>query len=162
MRIKGLKMEQERKRTITVMQVIPIVGIIISLVFMYLGLTKYGFWDEFKGPKPGFFPTIISVLMLLASSLSLVFSFKEKTVDWPLENWILPLSVLGVLLATFVIGLLPSLAIFVILWLKKFEKCTWKTTLTVFAIIAAIVVGAFVLWLGVPFPKGIILTLISN
>ncbi len=153
---------EKRRHPISVMQIIPIVGILISITFIYLGFAKYGFWDEFKGPRPGFFPVVISSFMLIASSLALVFSFKEEPIDWPLENWLLPLSVLAVLIATFIIGLLPSLAIFVLLWLRVFEKCTWKTTLTVFAIIAVIVVGAFVLWLGVPFPKGFIINMINN
>jgi len=154
--------KMKSKKKISIMQVIPAIGILISLVFIYLGFTKYGFWDEFKGPKPGFFPIVVSIFMLVASLLSFFFSFKEKSVNWPLEDWILPLSVAGILIATFIIGLLPSLAIYVLLWLKKFEKCSWKTTLIVFGIIAAIVVGAFGMWLGVPFPKGIILNMISN
>ncbi len=155
-------MNAEKKRRITIMQVIPIVGIIMSAAFVYLGVYKYGFWDEFKGPKPGFFPTLIALLMLGSSVLALILSFKEKAPTWTLEHWILPLSVLALLGTTFIIGLLPSLALFVLLWLRVFEKCSWKTTLTVFAVIAFIVVGAFVLWLGVPFPKGIILTMLSN
>jgi hypothetical protein len=48
----------------------------------------------------------------------------------------------------------------VIVWLKWYEKCSWKTTLITFAVIMAIVLGAFVLWLGVPFPKGLLYNLI--
>lgn len=155
-------MNVEKKKTITIMQVIPAVGIIMSVVFIYLGVYKYGFWDEFKGPRPGFFPTLIAALMLGSSLLALLFSFKEKAPSWTLENWILPLSVLVLLGTTFIIGLLPSLGIFVLLWLRVFEKCSWKTTLIVFAVVAFIVVGAFVLWLGVPFPEGIILTMLTN
>jgi hypothetical protein len=151
-----------KKKKITVMQVIPFCGIIMSAVFIYLGVSKYGFWDEFKGPLPGFFPTLIAILMLGASVLALFSSRKEETVSWTLDNWILPLSVIGIFLATWVIGLLLSLAIFVLVWLRKFEKCSWKTTLIVFGVVAVIVVGAFVLWLGVPFPRGIILTMLSN
>ncbi|MFA5448484.1 MAG: tripartite tricarboxylate transporter TctB family protein [Sphaerochaeta sp.] len=151
-----------KKKKITVMQVIPLCGIILGAAFIYLGISKYGFWDEFKGPLPGFFPTLIAILMLSASALALFSSRKEETVSWTLDNWILPLSVIGIFLATWVIGLLLSLAIFVLVWLRKFEKCSWKTTLTVFAVVAVIVVGAFVLWLGVPFPKGIILTMLAN
>ncbi len=157
------QMDQEKKKKgFPIMQVIPIVGILISVVFIYLGFAKYGFWDTFKGPRPGFFPIIISCLMLVASLVALATSYKEENIEWPKENWILPLSVLGIFVATFVIGLLPSIAIFVLLWLKKFEKCTWKTTLTVFVIIMAVVVGVFVLWLGIPFPKGMILDAINN
>ena len=137
-------------------QFIIIALAIMSIVFIWLGITKYGFWDEFKGPRPGFFPVLISFAMLAASVLALVFSFKETAPSWPKENWLVPLSVVAIMLATFVIGLLPSLAVYIVVWLRWLEKCTWKTTMVVFFIIMAIVIGAFVLWLGVPFPKGII------
>lgn len=129
---------------------------ILSIMFIWLGFTKYGFWDEFKGPRPGFFPGLISIGMLVACVLALVFSFKESAPSWPKENWLVPLSVVAIMLATFVIGLLPSIAIYIVVWLRWLEKCTWKITVAVFIIIMAIVIGAFVLWLGVPFPKGII------
>ena len=58
--------------------------------------------------------------------------------------------------ATFLIGLIPSAGLYVIVWLRWYEKFTWKTTLIAFAVIMAIVVGCFVLWLQVPFPRGIV------
>ena len=137
-------------------QFIIIAMAVLSIVFIWLGFTKYGFWDEFKGPRPGFFPVLIAIGMLAASVLALVFSFKESAPTWPKENWLVPLSVVAIMLATFVIGLLPSIAIYIVVWLRWLEKCTWKTTMVVFLIIMAIVLGAFVLWLGVPFPKGLI------
>jgi hypothetical protein len=42
-----------------------------------------------------------------------------------------------------------------------FEKYSWKTTFVGLVIIMAIVIGAFVMWLGVPFPKGLIYNLIA-
>lgn len=152
---------QGKKKKITTMQVIPLVGIVIAIVFIVLGLTKYGFWDEFKGPKPGFFPVIVSFALLLGSILALVFSFKEEQkFVWALDQWLLPLCVVGIFLATTIIGLMPSVALFVLLWLRLVEKSPWKTTIKTFLVIEVIVIGVFVLWLGVPFPKGLIYTLI--
>lgn len=153
---------EQKDRKFGVKQYIPIAMIGISIAFIWLGFAKYGFWEDMKGPRPGFFPVIISFALMVAGLLALVFSFKEKAPSWPLENWLVPLSVVVIMGTTFIIGLLPSVGLYVLIWLRWFEKCTWKTTLTVFLIIMGIVIGAFVLWLGVPFPKGLILNLIAN
>ena len=137
-------------------QIIPIVTAVMSIAFIWLGLNKYGFWHPTKGPLPGFVPVVIAVGMLLASILAFVFSFREEAPVFPVANWLVPLSVACIIGATFLIGLIPSVAIYVLVWLRAYEKCTWKTTLITFAAIMAVVIGCFVLWLGVPFPKGLI------
>ena len=141
---------------IGVTQLIPIAAALIAVVFIWLGLTRYGFWSPAKGPLPGFFPVVIAAGMLGISVLAFIFSFREEVPIWPRENWMVALSGLLIIAATFLIGLIPSVAVYVIVWLRWYEKCSWKTTLITFAVIMAIVVGCFVIWLGVPFPKGLI------
>ncbi len=137
-------------------QIIPLAAAAVAGVFIYLGLTEYHFWDPLKGPRPGFFPVIIGVALLAASVLAFALSFREEAPEWPAKNWLVPLSVIAIMGATFLIGLLPSIAVYLIVWLRWFEKYSWKTTLIAFAVTMAIVMGAFVLWLGVPFPHGLV------
>lgn len=148
--------DQSRTKRFGMNQIIPVAAALIAVVFIWLGLSKYGFWHPTKGPQPGFFPVIISTAMLFAAVVAFLFSFKEAPLIWPRENWMAVLSCALIIGASFLIGLIPSVALYVIVWLKAFEKCTWKTTLITFAVIMAIVVGCFVVWLGVPFPKGIL------
>lgn len=148
--------EKAKSARFGVNQIIPVAAAGIAVLFIVLGLKSYGFWSPVKGPLPGFFPVIIAFGMLGASVLAFIFSFREEAPVWPKENWLAPLSVGAIIGATFLIGLVPSVGLYVILWLKVYEKCTWKTTLITFAVIMAIVVGCFVIWLGVPFPKGLI------
>ncbi len=148
-------------KKITSKMVIPVVTAVIAVLFIYLGITKYGFWHEVRGPLPGFFPTIIGFALLALSLLAFLGGRKEEGTKYPIENWYPALGVIGIMLATLVIGMLPSLALFVILWLRMYEKYDWKTTLVGLVIIMAIVIGAFVMWLGVPFPKGLIYNLIA-
>ncbi|NLK05712.1 MAG: tripartite tricarboxylate transporter TctB family protein [Spirochaetales bacterium] len=148
-------------KKITSKMVIPVVTAVIAALFIYLGITKYGFWHEVRGPLPGFFPTIIGFALLALSVLAFLGGRKEEDTKYPIENWYPALGVIGIMVATLVIGMLPSLALFVILWLKVFEKYSWKTTFVGLVIIMAIVIGAFVMWLGVPFPKGLIYNLIA-
>lgn len=148
-------------KKLTSKMLIPVVTTVIAGVFIAMGYVKYGFWDHTKGTLPGFFPVIIGLLLLGTSVLVFLSALKEEGTRYPVENWYPALGTLAVILATFVIGMLPSLAIFVLLWLRWFEKLSWKTTLIVFAIIMGIVIGAFMMWLGVPFPKGMLYDMIA-
>lgn len=137
-------------------QIIPIVLIIISLVFGFVGLSQLGFWDPMDGPKPGFFPTIMAVLLFLTSILAFFQSFKEEnTTKYKTEELLVIAAGAAILLATQIIGLLPSCFLFVILWLKLFEKASWKATIMVLAVVAFISIGVFGIWLGIQFPMGV-------
>ncbi len=149
-------------RRFGVNQIIPIVAALIAVVFIYLGLKQYGFWSPSKGPLPGFFPVIMGFGLLGASILALIFSFKDAAPVFPRSSWMIVFAGAAIIGATFLIGLVPSVGVYVILWLKWYEKCTWKTTLITFAVIMAVVVGCFVIWLGVPFPKGLIYSAITR
>jgi len=141
---------------------IPVFTALVAVVFISFGYAKYGFWHATRGPLPGFFPVIIGTVLLVMSVLAFITSLQEEGTAYPLENWYPAFGTVLIMLSTLVIGMLPSLALFVVLWLKWYEKYPWKTTIIVFAIIMGIVVGAFVFWLGVPFPKGIIFDMIFN
>ncbi|MCX7774714.1 MAG: tripartite tricarboxylate transporter TctB family protein [Rectinemataceae bacterium] len=150
------------KRHFSINQIIPVVSAIIAIVFVWLGLSKYGFWNEQQGPMSGFYPTIIGIGLFLMSIVGFIFSFKDKTPIFPADSWMAVLGALGIIAASFLIGLIPSAGIYVILWLRWYEKLSWKTTLLTFAVIMAIVIGCFVLWLQVPFPRGMILDAIMK
>ena len=49
---------------------VPIATAILSLVFIGVGLNKFGFWDG--QPTPAFFPTIIAVVLFATSLMCLV------------------------------------------------------------------------------------------
>ena len=137
-------------------QIIPLAFAALAVLWIATGLSYYGFWTDAIGPTPGFVPIIIAVIMFLVSMLSFAQSFKEEKPDYPKANWLVILAGFSIFALTFLIGMLPTLAVYTLVWLKGYEKCSWKSTLLVFAVIMAIVVGVFVLWLGVPFPKGLV------
>ncbi len=151
-----------QKKKITSQMMIPVFTAVVAVLFISFGYAKYGFWHPTKGPLPGFFPVIIGSVLFVISVLAFITSLHEEGTDYPLENWYPAFCTVLIMLSTLIIGMLPSLAIFVVLWLKWYEKYSWKTTLIVFVIIMGIVMGAFVFWLGVPFPKGIIYDMIVN
>ncbi len=136
-------------------QIIPICTSILAIIWIVLGLSKYGFWDEYKGPKTGFFPTIIAFVMLGISIFALITSGKAKKPEFERENWMAAVGMLAMVLMSYVIGMELSILAFMLLWLKVYEKCTWKVTIIATAVVMAIVIGAFRMWLGIQFPLGL-------
>ena len=143
-------------------QIMPLAVAALCVVFLYTGLTKFGFWDATSGPTPAFVPTIISVVLFIICILGFITSFKDKKESkFHKEEFLVIGAAILIIAATFLIGLLPSLAVFLVLWLKLVEKTPWKMTIIILAVVMAIVIGVFVLWLGVPFPEGLIMDLIG-
>ena len=138
-------------------QIMPLVIIAICAVFLYAGLSKFGFWDSSKGPTPAFVPTIVCVMMILLCISDFIKSLKDTSVVKYHKDEFIMIAVGAILLAAIhVIGMLPALAIFVVVWLKLMEKAPWKHIILILAIVMAIVIGVFVLWLKVQFPEGLI------
>lgn len=137
-------------------QIVPLICAAFAILFAAVGFLQLGFWDPLDGPKPGFFPFIIAVVMLLASIAAFFMSFKDtKPVKYERDELIVIVGALGIILISCVIGLLPACYLFIVLWLRFFEKSSWKDTLIVLAVCMAISIGVFRLWLGVYFPMGL-------
>ncbi|MBS7526359.1 tripartite tricarboxylate transporter TctB family protein [Fusibacter paucivorans] len=137
-------------------QIVPLAAITLAIIFLIVGITDLGFWDDSNGPMPGFFPVIMGIIMIIASLLALYQSKSETKATYRAEDFLVILGAALLIAASFLIGLIPSALLYVVLWLKIIEKETWLTTFKVLLVIGTIVIGVFVLWLEVPFPKGII------
>ena len=141
--------------------VIPLATIVISLVYILVGLKDYGFW---KGqPTPGFFPIIIAVVLLASSIACFIQIARDKdseAVRYNRNELIVMLGAAGIILCTFVIGLVPSCLIYIFLWLKFVERASWKVILIIECIMAAIILGVFTFWLQIRFPLGLLLDMI--
>lgn len=137
-------------------QIVPLALAAFAVVFAVVGFTQLGFWDSVDGPQPGFFPSIMAIVMLLASLASFIKSLKEeKAAKYEKDEMMVIAGGAGIIAGTFVIGLLPSCYLFVVLWLKVFEKTSWRDTLIVLGVCMAISIGVFRIWLGVHFPMGL-------
>lgn len=129
----------------------------IGILFASIAFGQYGFWDSVAmKPTKGFFPGIISIGLIALSVLAFINGLKSPTAEFRLINWNVPLAVLLIIAATYVIGMIPSLLIFVFLWLKVYEKQSWTTTIIALLIVSFIVIGCFRIWLDIQFPIGFI------
>ncbi len=140
--------------------ILPLGTTLLGIIFAIIGFFKYGFWDENIGTLPGFFPTIIGILLTIISSLALMQSFKDDKNPSKKENWYPVIAVILIIIGNFVFGMYISLFAFLIYWVRYYEKYSWKVTMLIFAIMFVIVVGAFGTWLNINFPKGLIYNLI--
>lgn len=145
-------------------QIVPLIIAGICLVFLITGLNKFGFWNAAqKSPTPAFVPSIICTLLIVICLITVVLSLKEDgKAEYHRDEFLVILAAVGIILGTYVIGMLPALGLFVVLWLKLVEHTPWKTTFIILAIVAALVIGVFVLWLGVRFPNGMIYDMLMN
>ena len=136
-------------------QIVPLVLAVFAVVFAVIGFAQLGFWSHVDGPQPGFFPAIMAIVMFLTSIVSFFQSLKDKEAAGYERNELLVIAG-GIIVGSYIIGLLPSCYLFIILWLKVFEHTSWKDTVIVLAVCVAISVGVFRLWLGVYFPMGLL------
>lgn len=138
-------------------QVMPLLIIAVCALFIHNGMSKFGFWDASKGPTAAFVPVIVCVMMIALCVMDFMKSFKDtKAVKYYKDEFIMIATGFIVLAGIYVIGMLPALAVFVVVWLKLMEKAPWKHVIIILAIVMAIVIGVFVMWLHVRFPEGIL------
>ncbi|MBQ1771886.1 MAG: tripartite tricarboxylate transporter TctB family protein [Clostridia bacterium] len=144
------------KKLLWIRQLLPAAFILMSIVWIYQGLTKFGFFDRLKGGTPAFMPILCASVMLVASVIALIRSFKEEKPVFHILCFIFLLLGGALIYLTKLIGLLPSLLIFVFIWVKVIEKSSWRSTLIVVGLMALIGYGLFQAILNVPFPNGLI------
>lgn len=152
-----MKFDDKKAVKIPTKVIVPVVTCAIEILFASIAFGQYGFWDSVAmKPTKGFFPGIISIGLIALSVLAFINGLKSPTAEFRLINWYVPLAVLLIIAATYVIGMIPSLLIFVLLWLKVYEKQSWTTTIIALLIVSFIVIGCFRIWLDIQFPIGFI------
>ena len=140
--------------------VVALACIAIAVVWMYLGITKYGLWDPKEGPLSGFFPTIIGGVLLISSALYFIRSFSMEGAKYEKGAIQLTIGMLVIFGASYLIGFLPTLLLFYIFWLRVMEKMPVRTIIIATVVMTAIVYGTFSMWLKVPFPEGLLFEMI--
>ncbi len=135
-------------------QMIPLATALIGVVFAVIGFTQLGFWD--KEPQPGFFPSIIAIVLVIASIAAFFQTLREEgQPNYNKNELLVILGGLSLIAGTFLVGLIPMVFFYVLFWLKVIEKGTpWKDIIIIELIVAVIVLGVFAGWLQVQFPWG--------
>lgn len=88
-------------------QLIPLAMALMGIVFAFIGFTQLGFWD--KEPQPGFFPSIIAIVMVITSIAAFFQTLKEE--DQPKYNKDELMVIAGgaaVIAGSFIVGMNPD------------------------------------------------------
>lgn len=135
-------------------KIIPLLFIALGALFAGIGFFQLGFWTD--GPGPGFFPSIMAFVMILAGVVTFILSSKEggKAV-YIKDEFLVILAGVGIFAGSFIIGLVPTIIVYLFIWLRVFEKLGWKVTIIIMSIALFITIGVFGMWLGIQFPLGL-------
>jgi multisubunit Na+/H+ antiporter MnhB subunit len=131
-----------------------IFSIIAGLYWIINGLS-YGVWVR-KGPGGGFLPVLAGSMAILFCLVALWADRKDKSPS--AFNWLafLPAgALLGMVILSYVLGMIISMAIFIFGWLRFIEKHTTKSAVSIGIGTAAVLYLIFVFWLRVPLPLGL-------
>ena len=141
---------------------IPVFTGLVAIVWLLHGGLRYGYWDPIRGPLPGLVPSIMAAALLFVSIIGIIHSLKEKVEPDRLENWTILIAAFGTFALVFLVGMIAALLVFVFVWMRLYEKESWKNTIIILIISFGISYGVFAFWLQVPFPRGLIMNTIMN
>ena len=137
--------------------IVEVVGIIAGIVYMIMGITKYGVWEGIS-ISGGFMPLVCGGFLTLFCVLMLISKIKKgEKADAIDKKALIPVgAMIAILLCNYLVGLLGACIVVGFLWLKFVEKFSWAKSLLVSVVMFAAVYGIFRLWLNVPFPTGLL------
>ena len=153
--------------------VISVLLILVSCLWMYMGIFEYGMWVPGVSADTGFIPTVFGAIVLLFSIIKLVRDIKaysqarqeaataEKGKASFLEILVklkplLPAAVaaLAIILIK-IFGMVIGTFVSLFIYMKFVNNDKWVKSLWVPAVITLFFYAVFVLWLKVPFPRGV-------
>ena len=136
-------------------KVIPVLSIIAGLYWVVMGF-GYAFWVR-NGPGGGFLPVLAGIMAIVFSLIMFWQRRKDKSSSGFTWEALIPVAtLLGVVLCSYLMGMILSMAVYIFLWLKLAEKFKVIRSLTISICCAAVIYGIFIVWLHVPMPKGLI------
>jgi len=145
-----------RSVEIGVAAVTGLFGILIMAGSLDVGIG----WDV-QGPKSGFFPFYLGVIILGASAVNLLTAAISKEPDALFADWSQLRSVLSVVVPTTVyvfaipeLGLYVSSAILIAVFMLWLGRYTWMLTLAVAIGVPVATFLIFEKWFLIPLPKG--------
>ena len=137
--------------------IFPLFTMAIAGAFIYLGITKFKFWDPIKGPVGGFYPTIIASVLFLISLLAFVQSWKEEKPKINFGDMKVLLAAILVLAGSYVFGMIGAILIYLLVWMRFVEKESWKNSIILMVCVGGVAWLVFSVCLGVNFPEGLII-----
>ncbi|AMN39764.1 tripartite tricarboxylate transporter TctB family protein [Rhodoplanes sp. Z2-YC6860] len=131
-------------------------GVVVMLGSMQVGIN----WGV-EGPKAGFFPFYVGLVIVIASGINCIRAFSEVRPDWVFASWSQLRAVLSVVIPTAIyVGTLPYLGIYLTSmvliggFMKWLGRYSWLMTLAIAIGVPVLTYFTFEKWFLVPLPKG--------
>jgi putative tricarboxylic transport membrane protein len=131
-------------------------GVIVIAGSMQVGIG----WGP-EGPKSGFFPFYIGVVIIGASAANLARALIDIAPDTLFADWDQLKQVVSVIIPTTAyvlvvpwLGIYISSAVLIALFMKWFGRYGWALTLAIAVAVPAITYLLFEKWFLIPLPKG--------
>jgi hypothetical protein len=142
--------------------VIVLAEIVISAIWIVLGL-QYGFWEDGR-PEGGFIGVIFGIIILIFALIMGLRLLIRKDINLSFhinKSSAIPVfaAVLCVVLI-YIFGIVAAVFLFTAVWMRFISAYAWKKSVIVSLVFTLFVYEVFRLWLGVPFPTGILLELL--
>ncbi|MDR1626314.1 MAG: tripartite tricarboxylate transporter TctB family protein [Spirochaetia bacterium] len=137
-------------------KVFPVICIPLGILWILMGIVKYGVWVD-HGPGGGLFPMVCGT-MLVGFGIPLLFHEIKSKANLPLDKRAVIFVFVSIVTVSsiYFIGMVPALGIFIIVWLKFFEKKPIFKSVTIGTVMAAFLFILFRLLLKVPLPNGLL------
>jgi putative tricarboxylic transport membrane protein len=133
---------------------------LLALIGVY-GSIKVGIgWGD-EGPRAGFFPFYVSLVVLISCAINVISVLARVDKGRVFAEWGQLRQVLSVLVPTIVyVGLVPYIGIYVAsalligFFMRQFGRYGWIVTLAVSVSVPILTFLMFEIWFLVPLPKG--------
>ncbi len=141
---------------------IGVAGLIALLALIGIfGSLKVGIGWADDGPRAGFFPFYVSLIVLISSAVNMVSAFLNAQRGKLFAEWAQLRQVVSVLIPTIVyVGLVPYLgmyvasALLIAFFMRWFGHYRWVVAAAVAVVVPIATFLMFEVWFLVPLPKG--------
>lgn len=132
--------------------ILPVFAILAGL---YWSVRAFGYslWVD-NGPGGGLFPLAAGILCIVFGAAILVRQIKANKHVFPLRAFHPVLAVLAIIGACYIVGMIPALALFIILWLKLYEHYRLPKSIAIGVVTGICLYLVFDYWLVIPLPWG--------
>jgi len=140
---------------------------VLALIGIY-GSVKVGISWASDGPRAGFFPFYVSLIILVSCAINIVQALAAPNDGQVFAEWSQLRKVMSVLVPTAIyVGLVPyigmyvSSALLIALFMRWFGHYRWLVVAAVAIAVPAMTFVTFEIWFLVPLPKGPLETLLG-
>ena len=132
-----------------------ILSVFAILAGSYWSVKAFGYslWVH-NGPGGGLFPLAAGILCVVFGVSILVRQIRAGKHVFPLKAFHPMLSVVGIIAACYIVGMIPALTLYIVLWLKCYEHYRFGKSIAIGAVTGVCLYLVFVYWLYIPVPWG--------